>query len=92
MIRLSALLILSAISLLGHTAELSGVVRDPSQAAVSGVTIRLINAATETVRTSISNGEGIYSLPFLSPGSYAAILEAPGFRQLRRTGIDLAVG
>ena len=42
MIRLSALLILSAISLLGHTAELSGVVRDPSQAAVSGVTVSLI--------------------------------------------------
>ena len=85
-------ILLGAIPLFGQTAELSGVVRDPSQAAVSGVTIRLINSATATVRTSLSNNEGVYSFPFLLPGAYTAKVEARGFRTIRRTGIDLAVG
>ncbi len=85
-------ILLGAIPLFGQTAELSGVVRDPSQAAVSGVTISLINSATATTRSSLSNNEGVYSFPFLPPGSYAATVEAAGFRAIRRTGIDLAVG
>jgi hypothetical protein len=60
----------------GQTAQLSGVVRDPSQAVVGGVSIAVRNDETQVERVAVTNSEGVYDVPFwawqlyhYSPGS-----------------------
>ncbi len=64
------------------TATVSGVVADPSGAAVPGAKV----TATDTLRgatwTTESNGEGIYRLPRLPVGKYTLKVEAAGFRSV----------
>src|SRR5437763_16790742 len=51
-----------------QTATLSGVVRDPTQAAIVRASVTLVNNETEARRLTITNGEGAYSFPLLLPG------------------------
>lgn len=60
--------------------EITGEVRDTSGASVPGVTVTIINAATNANRTSISNDAGIYSFPSLPPGIYTLRAEKQGFK------------
>lgn len=49
----------------GQTAQLSGVVRDPSQAVVTGASILVRNDGTLVERVTLTNNEGVYDVPFL---------------------------
>ena len=61
-------------------ATLSGTVRDPAKAPITGVTIRVTatNHATKASQTTTAEAGGKYSLS-LAPGSYSVKAEAPGF-------------
>src|SRR5262249_10527969 len=50
------------------------------------------NEGTQVSRTSTSNGEGQYTVPFLQPGTYRAEVTADGFQALVREGLKLEVG
>jgi hypothetical protein len=76
----------------GQTAELSGVIRDKSEAVIPGVSITITNQATGIKRVATSNKEGVYSIPFLSPGLYKVTVQANGFQGVSRAGINLDVG
>src|SRR6266853_319315 len=61
-------------------ATLSGLLQDPSGAAVPDANISIKNTGTGEVRQSTSNNGGFYSAPNLQPGSYEVTVTAKGFR------------
>jgi Carboxypeptidase regulatory-like domain len=85
--------ILSVLCLPGsaQTAELSGVVRDPSQAVIAGATITAVNVNTGGERTTKSNRLGNYALTFLQPGDYGVRVRAAGFKTVEQSRITLNV-
>lgn len=60
-------------------AEVSGFVKDPSGAVVSGATVTAQNRSTNLKQTTTTNQSGVYSLPPLPAGTYRLIASAPGF-------------
>jgi protocatechuate 3,4-dioxygenase beta subunit len=44
------------------------------------------------VRTTVTDGEGRYTLVSLSPGVYAVEFGSPGFSTVRCEGVELSVG
>jgi hypothetical protein len=78
-------------SAFAQTAQLSGVVRDPSQAVVAGAPVTIRNDETRVERSTLTNNEGVYEVPFLAPGIYTVAVQAPGFRPTERTGVKLDV-
>ena len=52
------------------TSTFNGRVLDQGDAVLPGVTVSATNTNTGVVRTTVTNGEGIYSLPGLDPGTY----------------------
>ena len=71
--------------------EITGTVKDPSGAAISGATITVTNINTNANRQSISNDAGVYAFPSLPPASYTVKVEKAGFKSVNRTGIVLEV-
>lgn len=71
--------------------DISGEVRDPSAAAVSGATIKITNVATNATRTTQSNDNGLYAFPALQPGNYTLHAEKAGFKSFNRTNLELQV-
>jgi hypothetical protein len=69
------------------TGSLLGTVTDVSGSIVANASVTATDPATGTVRKSLTNQEGIYTIPFLSPGSYKVEIEAPGFKKIVRDNI-----
>src|SRR5436190_16623187 len=71
--------------------EITGEVKDPSNAIVPGATVTATNTATNAVRSTVTNEAGIYGFPGLIPGKYSVKVELPGFQALVRNNIELQV-
>jgi hypothetical protein len=78
--------------LAGQTAELSGVVLDPSDAAVCQARVTTTRIDTGARRTAVSNESGHYQVAGLEPGSYRLEVQASGFQPVRQEGIVIEVG
>ena len=87
-----ALLLATSATGMSQTASLSGIVHDPSGAAVPNAKVTLRNDATRVDTQVIANEAGSYLVPSLAPGRYAITVEAAGFQVLREAGVELAVG
>ncbi len=74
------------------SAQLSGLVTDPSGAAISGAAITVKNTGTGAVRTVSTDTSGRYQVPSLPVGEYEIRAKAPKFQEAVRTGVQLAVG
>src|ERR1700682_673840 len=74
------------------TGTISGVVQDPSGAAIAGAAVTVRNLDTGTARSVISDAGGRYTAPDLSLGNYEVQAQQPGFQTEIRTGITLTVG
>ena len=72
--------------------EITGIVKDQTGAALSGVTVTVTDVATNRQRLVSSGAEGMYTAPSLSPGDYRVDVELPGFKPVRRAGIRLSTG
>jgi hypothetical protein len=71
-----------------QTGTISGVVRDASGAVLPGVTVEAASPALiEKVRTALTDGEGVYRVINLSPGTYVVTFTLPGFSTVRREGL-----
>lgn len=75
----------------GTTAQINGIIRDPSGAVVPNVQVTVTNTATQANRKTTSTAEGNYVVPLLPPGSYRISIEKQGFKPLTRTGVTLEV-
>ncbi len=68
---------------------ITGTVTDPSGAAVAGAGVVVTEESTQLRREARSSTEGYFAVPSLRPGSYSVKVEAPGFRLLRLSGLQL---
>lgn len=67
------------------TGSIAGVVRDPSGSPVSRARVKVLNLATNLVRTGTSSEQGDYSFPSLAAGEYEVAVEADGFPRTTRS-------
>jgi len=94
-VRFTCLII--AVLLMGGTCfaqvggRITGVVKDPSDAAIPGATVSVANATTGAMRTATTDSEGAYSFPALAVGQYDLDASFPGFLPQRRTGLVIDV-
>ncbi len=65
------------------TATIVGNVTDSSGAVLVGAVVTARNTATNTVRTTVTDGGGQYTLPSLPAGSYSLSVEMTGFQGQR---------
>ncbi len=73
-------------------ATVAGRVVDADGLGMPGVTVSVTNTATNEVATAVTSTEGVYSLPFLRPGTYTIAAELEGFRRHTQEGVPLQVG
>ena len=69
--------------LAGVTASISGTVKDPSGAIVSGATVIATNVDTGVTTTQTTNGQGFYSFQSLPLGTYTIDVKQNGFKAYR---------
>jgi hypothetical protein len=85
-----ALLMLAAIPLIGQQySHLSGLIRDPSDAAIVGAAITVANEETGFRRSAESGADGGYGIASLRPGTYKITVRKEGFRTIVRFGVKL---
>jgi hypothetical protein len=72
-------------------ASLTGTVRDASGSVLPGVTVEAASPALiEKTRTVVTDGNGVYRIIELNPGTYSVTYTLPGFGTVKRDGIQLA--
>ncbi len=76
------LLLLSSVASAQQSASsgLVGQVTDSSDAAIPGATVTVTNVGTNAQRTTVTDGEGRFSIPALPPATYSIKVELQGFR------------
>src|SRR6266705_1803392 len=70
--------------------QISGYVRDASQAVVAGATVVAVNEGNHEQRQTTTNQSGYYAFPNLSVGSYTLSAEAAGFKKSVQTQVGLS--
>jgi len=73
-------------------AQVSGVVADPSGAAVAAAKVSVTETDKQLVRTTTTDDQGRYVLPGLPVGPYQLQVTAKGFKSYVQSGIVLQVG
>ena len=75
----AALILAAPLSAQVNTASLSGLVTDPSGAAMPNVTVKATSPATGYIRTVTTDNAGYYSFQNLPIGQYTVQVESAGF-------------
>jgi hypothetical protein len=73
-------------------AAITGAVMDQSDARVARAKVTVTNIRTSVSSTTITNADGYYSIPYLTPGEYNVVVESAGFKKGVVSGIALRVG
>jgi hypothetical protein len=75
----------------GQTGQgvLTGIVTDPSGAAIPGVAVRVTDTSTQFSYAATTNSEGLYRAPYLNPGFYDVAFEMQGFKKVLRTKVQV---
>jgi hypothetical protein len=74
------------------TGGLQGTVKDPTGAVVANASVELIGSALVGSKKQETDSGGYYHFANLPPGAYSMTVSAPGFTNLKRDGIVIAVG
>src|SRR2546422_9992589 len=74
------------------TAGINGRIVDQAGAVLPGVSITVTNAETGAVRDTVTNGDGLYSVPALDRGTYNVLATITGFAPSQKKGIALVIG
>ena len=69
--------------------QISGYVRDASQAVVTGATVTVTNEGNGDQRQATTNPSGYYVFPNLPVGTYTVAAEQAGFKKTLQTGVIL---
>src|SRR5882757_197951 len=73
-------------------ATLSGLITDTTGKLVAGASVAIKNTATGELRPLTTDGQGYYSAPNLTPGTYEVTVEAGGFSPMIQRNVILTVG
>jgi carboxypeptidase family protein/peptidase M1-like protein len=75
---------LGIVSSQSQTGIISGSVKDPNGAAVTGAQITVRNEATGETRNTVTNNQGQFKVDGLTPGGYKITINQPGFKTTER--------
>jgi hypothetical protein len=85
------LLVLMTTSSAMAQSTFNGFMVDADGGALPGVSVILVNLNTGVVREGTSNGQGLFNLPGLEPGTYSITTTLPGFATETRDGVALGI-
>lgn len=71
---------------------LTGTVKDPSSAVISGATVTITNKATGRAFTTKTGSDGVYIARGLEPGHYSVRFEMTGFSRTEVADVSLLLG
>jgi hypothetical protein len=71
---------------------ISGVVSDPTGAAVPGAKVMVTETQTGAKIPAVSDNSGQYTAPYLLPGEYDIAVQSPGFKEALRKGVHVGAG
>lgn len=72
-------------------AQVSGIVTDPSGAAIANATVSMTETDRDATRTTVTDKSGLYTLPNLPVGPYRLEVKTAGFKDYIQNGIVLVV-
>lgn len=81
-----------------YRGRVQGVITDNSGGALPGVSVTLVNTATNVMATRVTDGEGRYVFDFVEPGAYSVTGELSGFKKADQRNVrvpqrgDVTVG
>jgi hypothetical protein len=89
-----AALLLTAVSAFaqGANTAVSGVVTDPTGAAVPGAAVTVFNTNTSITINTATNDRGEYTVPALPAGAYRVTVAKAGFKSSTIENVNLSVG
>jgi hypothetical protein len=94
-LRFRSILVLLVVSVCAlaqdYRATLTGIVTDPSGAAVPDATVRATNVTNNSAKEAKTTSIGNYTIPYLDPGIYNVEVVAAGFQRILRKDIVLRV-
>jgi hypothetical protein len=61
------------------TGTINGRVTDSGSAVVTGAQVVAVNQSTNVSRETVTNADGLYVFPDLTPGPYSVVFKASGF-------------
>jgi hypothetical protein len=70
---------------------ITGAITDSTGAVVPGASATVTHVATGITATAVSNQQGSYTIPLLSPGEYQVAVELQGFKKYTRGGIVVEI-
>ena len=89
LVLLMGMLLLPAAAL-AQTGAIGGSVTDETGGVLPGVTVEATSPALiEGVRSTVTDGAGLYTIEALRPGTYTVTFTLPGFSTFVREGIEL---
>src|SRR5438309_4474489 len=88
---LSLLLAFSAVAQV-QNGQFTGVVTDPSGAAIPNAKVTVISRSTNLSVSAVTNQTGLFTAKELPVGNYKINVEAPGFKSTSHTGLVLNAG
>jgi Carboxypeptidase regulatory-like domain len=99
-VRRSMVIVLTAVALAiaapclaqSERGSITGVIQDTSKAAVPGVSVKVINTATNATTDVVSSESGAYNAANLSPGTYRIEASLTGFQTAKTDGVRLTAG
>ncbi|HXB67677.1 MAG TPA: carboxypeptidase-like regulatory domain-containing protein [Candidatus Acidoferrales bacterium] len=68
-------------------ATVSGRVTDSQNAVITGVKLIAVQVATEAKFETVTDSDGLYTIPFLPPATYRISADAPGFKHYVRDNV-----
>src|SRR5262245_49383764 len=74
------------------SADLAGVVSDPSKSPIRGASVTATNFAVGLARSAKTDANGSYRIPLLPPGVYEVKIEINGFSTQIKKDVTLTVG
>lgn len=87
---------LSVLPALGQeiTGSIVGTVKDGNGAAVAGATVtaKIPSQSNQSVRTVVTNEEGVFSIPNVAVNVYSITIEAANFKKYVQTDIKIDIG
>src|SRR5256885_1866749 len=72
------------------TGTVRGRITDPQGLAVPGVTVT--TTGPQGVKTTVSDADGRFSIPFLTPGVYTVRAELTGFKAIEQHNVTVSLG
>ncbi len=76
-----------------QAASIAGVVKDTTGAVLPGVTVEATSPALiEKVRSVVTDGNGVFRIVDLRPGTYDVTFSLAGFNTVKRQGVTLNAG